>query len=66
MDRVGGILLLFWLGVTEITSVTRFTSFLVSVPLSLTSLSQTLRGARRPCVLDFGFDPIQIYFGPRG
>ena len=38
MDRIGGIPLLFWLGVIDITSVTRFTSFLASVPLSLASL----------------------------
>ena len=47
MERAGGILLLFWLGVTEITSVTRFTSCpvsvpLMSVPLSFTSLLELL------------------------
>ena len=42
MDRVGGIPLLFWLGVIDITSVTRFTSFLASVPLSLTSLLELI------------------------
>ena len=49
MDRIGGIPLLFWLGVIDIISVTRFTSFLASVISSFISLSQTLRGARRPC-----------------
>ena len=38
MDRTGGIPLLFWLGVIDITSVTRCTIFLTSVPLSLASL----------------------------
>ena len=42
MNRAGGIPLLFWLGVTEVTSVTRFTSFLASVPLSLTSLLEPI------------------------
>ena len=34
--------LLFWLGVTDITSVTRFTSFLASVALGLTSLLELI------------------------
>ena len=38
MDRIRGIPLLFWLGVIDITSVTRFTSFLASVAVGLTSL----------------------------
>ena len=42
MDRIEGIPLLFWLGVTDITSVTRFTSFLASVALSLTSLLELI------------------------
>ena len=50
MDRIGEIPLLFWLGAIDITSVTRYTIFLASIALSLTSLlTQTLRGARRPC-----------------
>ena len=46
MDRIGEIPLLFWLGAIDIfwlgaidiTSVTRYTRFLASVALSLTSL----------------------------
>ena len=46
MDRIGEIPLLFWLGAIDIfwlgaidiTSVTRYTIFLASVALSLTSL----------------------------
>ena len=42
MDRIGELPLLFWLGAIDITSVTRFTSFLASAPLSLTSLLELI------------------------
>ena len=42
MDRIGGIPLLFWFGVIDITSVARYTSFLASVALSLISLLEVI------------------------
>ena len=55
MDRIGEIPLLFWLGAIDIfwlgaidiTSVTRYTIFLASIALSLTSL--LIRGNSSIC-----------------